>query len=82
MTNVGLQQSTPVEKLRAIIKERMIRHRDLAERAGIPASSLSNILAGRRELTPHYAALFASALKEPVDTFLPATIDDTEQEGA
>ncbi|MDE2106137.1 MAG: helix-turn-helix transcriptional regulator [Patescibacteria group bacterium] len=60
----------PREALAEIIRERGLRHGHVARLAGIPQSSLSSILTGKRPLSPAYAVKLAYALGLPLDSFL------------
>lgn len=52
------------------IRERKLSHRELARRAGISHSAISNVLSGYREPTWDFLAAIAKPLgKEPIEVF-------------
>ncbi len=50
---------TPVDRLRYIMKEHSLTQAELARRAGVAVTSLSDILNGKRRISPTVRAKFA-----------------------
>jgi HTH-type transcriptional regulator/antitoxin HigA len=50
---------TPVERLRYLMEEHSLTQAELARRTAVPATSLSDILNGKRRISPRIRARFA-----------------------
>jgi HTH-type transcriptional regulator/antitoxin HigA len=50
---------TPVERLRHLMEEHALTQAELARRAGVPVTPLSDILNGKRRISPRVRAKFA-----------------------
>ena len=59
-----MKQMTPRTRLKVYLAANDIAKGDFAQRIGIPASTLSDILAGRRPPLPVVAARIAEAIPE------------------
>jgi HTH-type transcriptional regulator / antitoxin HigA len=66
---VTLPRNTPHESLAAIVEDRGLRHKDIAEIIGNKGLT-TEILAGRREISKSVARKLADALCVPVDLFV------------
>ena len=52
-------ESTPLERLRYLMEEHALTQAELARRAGVAVTSLSDILNGKRRISPRVRAKFA-----------------------
>ncbi len=52
-------QFTPVDRLRHLMEEHALTQAELARRAGVPVTSLSDILNGKRRISPGIREKFA-----------------------
>jgi HTH-type transcriptional regulator/antitoxin HigA len=50
---------TPVERLRHLMEEHTLTQAELARRAGVAVTSLSDILNGKRQISPRVRSKFA-----------------------
>lgn len=62
-------------KLLLAIREQQIKQKELADQAGICASTLSEIIRGRRNATDEQKKLIAEHLKVSVKSIFPSSIE-------